>query len=88
VRRRTLITLAVATALLTAGASSAYATLRGVGTLTPTTGKLYTVPIQADGDPGPLTQLWESGPADPLETGKAGAPVHVPAAPSPPSLEH
>ena len=36
----------------------------GLGTLAPTTGKLYTVPIQADGDPGPLTQLWESGPAD------------------------
>jgi sugar lactone lactonase YvrE len=32
--------------------------------LNPTTGKLYTVPIQADGSPGPLTQLWESGPAD------------------------
>jgi hypothetical protein len=36
----------------------------GLGTLTPTTGKLYSVPIQADGTPGPLTQLWESGPAD------------------------
>jgi hypothetical protein len=36
----------------------------GLGTLTPTTGKLYTVPIQADGNAGPLTQLWESGPAD------------------------
>jgi len=36
----------------------------GLGTLNPTTGKLYTVPIESDGDPGPLTQLWESGPAD------------------------
>jgi sugar lactone lactonase YvrE len=36
----------------------------GLGSLNPTTGKLYTVPIQADGGPGPLTQLWESGPAD------------------------
>jgi sugar lactone lactonase YvrE len=29
-----------------------------------TTGKLYEVPIQANGKPGPLRQLWESGPAD------------------------
>lgn len=36
----------------------------GLGTLNPTTGKLYTVPIESDGSPGPLTQLWESGPAD------------------------
>jgi len=36
----------------------------GLGTLNPSTGKLYTVPIQANGEPGPLTQLWESGPAD------------------------
>jgi streptogramin lyase len=36
----------------------------GLGTLTPATGKLYTVPIQADGKPGPLTQIWESGPGD------------------------
>jgi sugar lactone lactonase YvrE len=36
----------------------------GLGTLTPTTGKLYTVAIGPDGSPGPLTQLWESGPAD------------------------
>jgi sugar lactone lactonase YvrE len=36
----------------------------GLGSLNPTTGKLYTVPIQADGSAGPLTQLWESGPAD------------------------
>jgi hypothetical protein len=36
----------------------------GLGSLNPTTGKLYTAPIQADGTAGPLTQLWESGPAD------------------------
>jgi sugar lactone lactonase YvrE len=36
----------------------------GLGSLNPTTGKLYTVPIQANGSAGPLTQLWESGPAD------------------------
>jgi sugar lactone lactonase YvrE len=36
----------------------------GLGTLNATTGKLYAVPIQADGSAGPLTQLWESGPAD------------------------
>jgi sugar lactone lactonase YvrE len=32
--------------------------------LNETTGKLYAVPIQADGSAGPLTQHWESGPAD------------------------
>src|ERR1700733_2289789 len=36
----------------------------GLGTLNPTTGKLYTVPIEANGSPGPMTQIWESGPAD------------------------
>jgi sugar lactone lactonase YvrE len=36
----------------------------GLGTLTPTTGKLYTVPIEPNGSPGALTQLWESGPGD------------------------
>lgn len=36
----------------------------GLGTLTPTTGKLYTVAIGPGGQPGPLTQLWESGPGD------------------------
>jgi hypothetical protein len=30
----------------------------------PTTGKLYAVPIQPDGRPGPLRRLWESGPAE------------------------
>jgi hypothetical protein len=36
----------------------------GLGSLNPTTGKLYTVPIQADGSAGSLAQLWESGRAD------------------------
>jgi hypothetical protein len=36
----------------------------GLGTLTPSTGKLYTVPIGSGNRPGPLTQLWESGPGD------------------------
>jgi sugar lactone lactonase YvrE len=36
----------------------------GLGALNPTTGKLFTVPIQANGQPGPLTQIWESGPGD------------------------
>jgi sugar lactone lactonase YvrE len=30
----------------------------------PTTGRLYTVSVQADGTPGPLTQVWESHPFD------------------------
>jgi sugar lactone lactonase YvrE len=30
----------------------------------PSTGKLYSVPIGADGKPGDMTQLWESSPAD------------------------
>jgi sugar lactone lactonase YvrE len=30
----------------------------------PTTGKIYTLPIQPDGKPGTLKQLWESGPAE------------------------
>ena len=30
----------------------------------PSTGKLYKVPIAADGSPGEMTQLWESGPAE------------------------
>ncbi len=29
-----------------------------------TTGRLYTVPVQPDGSPGELTQVWESLPAD------------------------
>ena len=28
------------------------------------TGRLYTVPVQPDGSPGPLTQVWESRPLD------------------------
>jgi sugar lactone lactonase YvrE len=30
----------------------------------PTTGRLYTVPVQADGTAGPLTEVWESLPFD------------------------
>jgi sugar lactone lactonase YvrE len=30
----------------------------------PTTGKLYTLPMQADGTPGTLTQIYESGPKE------------------------
>lgn len=36
----------------------------GLGELNPTTGKLYAVPIGADGRPGPMSMLWESRPAD------------------------
>jgi sugar lactone lactonase YvrE len=35
-----------------------------VGAGDPTTGKLYMVPIKADGTPGPLRKLWESGPRE------------------------
>jgi sugar lactone lactonase YvrE len=34
------------------------------GSVNPTTGKLYELPIEPNGQPGPLKQLWESGPAD------------------------
>jgi sugar lactone lactonase YvrE len=36
----------------------------GLGDGNPTTGKLYAVRIRADGSPGPLRRLWESGPVD------------------------
>jgi sugar lactone lactonase YvrE len=36
----------------------------GLGAGNPATGRIYTVAIGADGRPGPLTQLWESGPAE------------------------
>ncbi len=36
----------------------------GLGSTTATTGKLYEVAIGAGGGPGPLRQIWESGPAD------------------------
>jgi sugar lactone lactonase YvrE len=36
----------------------------GLGSVNPTTGKLYTVAIEPGDRPGPLRQLWESGPAD------------------------
>src|SRR5687768_8923930 len=36
-----------------------------VGSATnPSTGKLYRVPIEANGQPGEMTQLWESGPTE------------------------
>ena len=34
------------------------------GGTSPSTGKLYEVAIRANGKPGPLKQLWQSGPAD------------------------
>jgi hypothetical protein len=36
----------------------------GLGSLNPSTGKLYEVAIEPRNRPGPLRQLWESGPAD------------------------
>ena len=36
----------------------------GGGALNPTTGKLYRVPIAADGSPAGMTELWESGPTE------------------------
>jgi sugar lactone lactonase YvrE len=37
----------------------------GLGSVVnPSTGKLYKVPIGADGSPGAMTQLWESGPTE------------------------
>lgn len=36
----------------------------GLGSTSPTTGKLYEVAIEPGGGPGPLHQLWESAPGD------------------------
>ncbi|MDQ6836275.1 MAG: hypothetical protein M3016_08825 [Actinomycetota bacterium] len=36
----------------------------GGGGSNPSTGKLYTIPIQADGRPGQLKQIWESAPSE------------------------
>ena len=36
----------------------------GAGAGNPTTGRLWKIPIGADGKPGPMTQFWESAPAD------------------------
>ena len=36
----------------------------GGGALNPSTGRLWKVPIQPDGSPGAMRQLWESRPAD------------------------
>jgi hypothetical protein len=52
---------------LTAGHRSmlvAQGSSAGGGGGNPTTGKLYSVAIGADGTPGPLHQMWESHPAD------------------------
>lgn len=45
--------------LLVAQGSSA-----GGGDGDPSTGKIYEIPIKADGDHGDVTRLWESGPTD------------------------
>jgi hypothetical protein len=36
----------------------------GLGSTSPVTGKLFEVPIEPGGAPGPLSQLWESGAGD------------------------
>jgi hypothetical protein len=36
----------------------------GVTGTSPTTGELYTLPIEANGNPGTLTKIWESGPKE------------------------
>jgi sugar lactone lactonase YvrE len=36
----------------------------GLGDISPATGKLYTVPVEPGGGPGPLHLIWQSGPAD------------------------
>ncbi len=36
----------------------------GLGGSNPTTGNVYEVPIQTDGRPGPIRDLWQSGPAN------------------------
>ena len=48
------------TLLIAQGSSAGLIGLGG----NPTTGKLYRSVIQPDGSPGPLEQLWESGPAE------------------------
>ena len=48
------------TLLITQGSSAGIIGLAG----NPSTGKLYRSVIQPDGSPGPLEQVWESGPAE------------------------
>lgn len=48
------------TLLIAQGSSAGVVGLGG----NPATGKLYSTEIQPDGSPGPLVQLWESGPAE------------------------
>jgi hypothetical protein len=49
----------------------------GLGTADPTTGKLYRVAIEPGGGPGPLQQLWESGPAEAPDGFALAASGHV-----------
>jgi sugar lactone lactonase YvrE len=49
----------------------------GLGSTSPTTGKLYEVAIGTDGTPGPLRQIWESGPADAPDGCALSAAGHV-----------
>jgi sugar lactone lactonase YvrE len=49
------------TLVVAQGSSGGLASAAGTN---PSTGKLYRVPIGADGSPGDMTQLWESGPAE------------------------
>ncbi len=49
----------------------------GLGTADATTGKLYRVAIEPGGGPGPLQQLWESGPAEAPDGFALAASGHV-----------
>jgi hypothetical protein len=49
----------------------------GLGGGNPTTGKLYEVPIEPGDRPGPLKQLWESGPADALDGCALASSGHI-----------
>jgi sugar lactone lactonase YvrE len=49
----------------------------GLGTSDASTGKLFRVPIEPDGRPGSLQQLWESGPADAPDGCALAATGHI-----------
>lgn len=49
----------------------------GLGDDSPQAGKLYTVTIEPGGGPGPLHQLWESGPADAPDGCALAASGHI-----------
>jgi hypothetical protein len=49
----------------------------GLGTADASTGKLYRVAIEPAGGPGPLQQLWESGPADAPDGFALAASGHI-----------